>query len=309
MKVLVFGGSGFIGSHVADALTVAGHDVTVFDLCHSPHLILNQKMVTGDILDFPLVKKSVENADIVFNFAAISDIETSNLNPLESVRQNILGNANILEACRLFPVKRFIFASSVYVHSDKGGFYGTSKLSSEKLIEQYTKSYLIPHTILRFGSVYGPRSNSHNRIHQMIRQVLVEKKVSLRGEGKEIRSFIFIRDAAALCVKILKSEFENKTITVSGNEKTSYLRVFEILKEMVGDQIKLERTDKKNPIRYQYTPFSLHTQNGIKLTQNPHVDLDQGIFLTLQQMAAEISPEKHPNISISSTQKDLQVHN
>ena len=122
MKILVTGGAGFLGSHVADTLSEAGHDVTIFDMHASPYLRPDQKMVVGDILDATAIDSIVSEHEIVYHFAGIADIDECAKRPVETVRYNILGTVYLLEACRKAGVKRFIFASSAYVYSNSGFF-------------------------------------------------------------------------------------------------------------------------------------------------------------------------------------------
>src|SRR5687767_4252073 len=109
-KTVVFGGSGFLGSHVVDALLGEGHDVLVFDQTPSPY-VDPARMIVNDILCEPEVQRAVEGADAVYNFAGLADIDSASDRPLDTVRSNILGNCIILDACRQAGVKRFVFAS------------------------------------------------------------------------------------------------------------------------------------------------------------------------------------------------------
>ena len=130
MKTIIFGGSGFVGSHVAEALDDFGHEVTIFDLNKSPYLRPGQKFISGNILDQERVKKAVKGQDVVYNLAGIADIGEARLRPLDTVNLNILGNSTLLEAARQAQVKRFVFASTIYVYSQSGSFYRTSKQAS-----------------------------------------------------------------------------------------------------------------------------------------------------------------------------------
>ena len=105
-----------MGSHVCDKLSDAGHDVTIVDLRPSPYLRPDQKMVTGSLLDEDLVNTVVSGADAVFDFAGLADIGESNQKPVETARINVLGNVILLEACRKAGVKRYVFASTLYVY-------------------------------------------------------------------------------------------------------------------------------------------------------------------------------------------------
>lgn len=124
MRAIVFGGSGFVGSHVADALSDAGHLTTIFDCFSSPYIRDNQQFIEGNIADASDVHNAIKSQDVVYNFAGVADIDDSRNLPVETVEANVRGNVNILEACRKEGIQRYVFASSIYVHSDAGSFYG-----------------------------------------------------------------------------------------------------------------------------------------------------------------------------------------
>ncbi|MDD5434871.1 MAG: NAD(P)-dependent oxidoreductase, partial [Nitrospira sp.] len=195
MKVAVFGGTGFLGSHVADVLTEAGHHVVICDIMPSPYLQSSQDMIVLDILDQEAVGKAIRGCDIVYNFAGISDIDEASQRPIDSIRINILGNSLLLDACRKAKVKRFIFASTLYVYSKAGSFYRSTKQACELLIENYFEIYGLPYTILRYGSLYGPRSDNRNFIYRTIKQALATGKILREGDGEEIREYIHVYDA------------------------------------------------------------------------------------------------------------------
>ena len=133
--ITVIGGSGFLGSHVADQLSEAGCSVRIYDKVESPWKRTDQEMIIGDLLDSDLLNKAIAGSDAVYNFAALADLEQASKQPIETVQINILGNTLALEACRLHGVKRFICASTVYVYSREGGFYRCSKQAAEHSVE------------------------------------------------------------------------------------------------------------------------------------------------------------------------------
>lgn len=141
MKILVTGGAGFIGSHVADALSDAAHEVTVFDIKPSPYLRDDQQEVVGDLMDMEFMRRVVGDNQVVFHLAGIADIDECKVNPIETARINILGTVQLLEICKDMKVKRFIFASSAYVYSNSGSFYRSSKPACESFIENYADLY------------------------------------------------------------------------------------------------------------------------------------------------------------------------
>ena len=139
-NVVIFGGSGFLGSYVADELTRRGYNVTIADLTSSKFLQNTQKFVKVDILDIKNIEVILENADVVYNFVAIANLDDAIHDPINAMKINVMGNLNILEACRNNKkIKRFVYASSAYALSSEGSFYGISKQSSEKLTEEYYK--------------------------------------------------------------------------------------------------------------------------------------------------------------------------
>ena len=114
-KVLVTGSSGFLGSHIADALDDAGYKVTLFDINKSKYKRNTQNEITGDILNYKDVLKAMTGHDLVYHFAAQADIESSGSDPTRTIKANILGTQNILEASLKEKIDRILFASTIYV--------------------------------------------------------------------------------------------------------------------------------------------------------------------------------------------------
>src|SRR6266542_1021877 len=110
--VTVVGGSGFLGSHVADQLTAGGWQVRIYDRVDSPWKRAEQQMIVGDLLDAPRLTEAIAGSDAVYNFAAMADLNLALGEPIETVRVNVLGNVHVLEACRVNRVPRFVYAST-----------------------------------------------------------------------------------------------------------------------------------------------------------------------------------------------------
>lgn len=288
MRAIVFGGSGFVGSHVADDLIDSGYDVRIFDLKTSPYLKPEQEMIVGDILNFKQVLDAVEGCDYVYNFAGIADLDDATTKPIETVRLNIEGTVNILEACRQTAVKRFVPASTIYVYSNKGGFYRCSKQASELYIEEFHNKYGLDYTILRYGTLYGPRADMRNSIYRYLFQALNDKKIILPGDGEEIREYIHVRDAAKLTVKILESEFRNRHLIITGHHPIKFKELITTIKEILSnysvDVSYLHRTD---PAHYSITPYAYVPKIGQKLTTNCYTDIGQGLLECLHEMEAQ----------------------
>jgi|TARA_B110001450_G_scaffold250448_1_gene269124 UDP-glucose 4-epimerase len=277
-KIIVFGGSGFLGSHVADELTKKGHDVTIFDIIKSKYLNSNQKMIIGDILNQKSVKEAIDGADYVYHFAAIADIFEARENPIDTANFNIIGTMYILDACREFKVKRFIYSSTVYVYSDHGSFYRSSKQSCELFIENYQREYNLNFTILRYGSLYGSRANHFNFIKKTIEQALIEKKIKRKGDGNEVRDYINVIDAANASVDVLDNEYLNKYVMITGPQTMKVKEILEMIKEILNDDIEIEYLKDLIEGHYQITPYSFKPKVALKLIPKNYHDLGQGIL-------------------------------
>lgn len=282
MKISVFGGSGFLGSHICDRLSESGHEVTIIDKVKSSWLRADQKMLIGDILDESLVKKGVAGADIVFNYAGIADIGEANSRPVDTVKINVIGNVNILEACRQEKVKRYIFSSSLYVYGKSGGFYRCSKQACELYIENYQAMYNLPYTILRYGSLYGPRADHRNAIARFVYQALTTGVIRYYGKPTALREYVHVDDAAQATLEILKPEFANQNIIISGNQPMRVGELFKMIGEMLGKEIEVEYDNDPNSGHYQITPYTFMPKIGRKLVPPLSVDLGQGILRVME---------------------------
>lgn len=298
MKVVVTGGSGFLGSHVADALSDEGHEVTIFDIKKSLYLRQDQQMFIGDILDYELIDKVVKGKDVVYHFAGIADIDECAERPVDTAKYNILGTVQLLEACRKAKIRRFIFASSAYVYSNSGYFYRTSKQACESFVENYFDLYGLKYTILRYGSLYGERADKWNSIQRLLCQAIADGKIVYHGNGDEMREFIHVRDAARNSVKILDPEFENDNIIITGTEKMPYRELLEMIKEILENKIEIEMVPSERKAHYKITPYNFSPKLGRKLIANPNIDMGQGLLLCLAEVYEHIHKEKHEELGI-----------
>ncbi len=291
MKITVFGGAGFIGSHVCDKLSDAGHDVTVFDLRPSPWLRPGQTMLVGDILDADVVQKAVEGANAVYNFAGIADIGEAGSKPVETVKYNVLGNVMVLDACRKTKTKRFIFASSLYVYSKAGGFYRCSKQASELYIENYHQVYGQEYTILRYGSLYGPRADMRNAIYRFVREALTTGRISYYGHATALREYIHAEDAASASVEILAPEYANEHLVLTGHQPMRVGDVLKMIAEMLDKDVKFDFLADDQSGHYEITPYSFSPKIGKKMTPRLSTDLGQGILRAIEEVHRELHPD------------------
>ena len=282
--VTVVGGSGFLGSHVVDQLSQAGHRVRIYDKVVSPWKHRDHEMVVGDLLDADLLNKAVAGSDTVYNFAALADLEQASSQPIETIRINILGNAQILEACRLNGVKRFICASTVYVYSREGGFYRCSKQAAEQYVEEYQRVYDLNYTILRYGSLYGPRADNNNGLFRVVRSALETGVVRYQGSPDALREYIHVEDAARASVVALGEDFCNQSVVLTGQEPMRVSDLLKMLSEILGITEEVEFIAGKHSGHYVRTPYAYQPKLGRKYVLPMHVDLGQGLLQLIEEV-------------------------
>lgn len=273
-----------MGSHVADALSDAGHEVSIFDVRPSPYLRADQSMIVGNILDKDMVDAVVKKMDVIYHFAGVADIADCSDNPVNTVSINVLATVQLLDSCVKAGVRRFIFASSAYVFSESGSFYRTSKRACESFIEDYSDLYGLKYTCLRYGSLYGPRANSKNSIYSLLKQAVDTGKIIYKGRGDEQREFIHVYDAAKSSVEVLTPEYENQNVILTGLEKMCYRDLMEMIQEIFGNRIELEILPSDRAAHYKLTPYSFAPKLGRKLVNNPFVDFGQGLLDCINEL-------------------------
>lgn len=216
MKCFVTGGAGFIGSHLVDRLMKEGHMVVVYD-----NLSLGREdfirhhfpspgfaFVKGDLLDFDLLKKSMKGSDIVFHFAANSDIVKSAKHTRIDLEQGTIATYNVLESMRFNDIRSIVFTSSNVVYGeakklpipeDYGplfpiSMYGASKLACEALISAFCHNFGFKAWIYRFANVTGPRV-THGVVLDFYRKLRKNKlELEVLGDGKQAKPYIEVRD-------------------------------------------------------------------------------------------------------------------
>lgn len=287
-KVLVIGGSGFIGSHTADMLSSKGYSVTIFDRVKSPWLRPDQEMIIGDILDRDSVENAMNGIEYVYHYAGIADIGEASERPFDTIQLNIIGATIAIETAIKEKVKRFVYASTMYVYSPYGSFYRASKQAVETILEAYCERSDIEYTFLRYGSLYGPRSQSWNGIRKYIKQVISEGKLNYAGTGKERREYIHVIDAARLSVDILDQEHRNSAITVTGSQILNSSELISMIFEITGrkENVVFDASHVEND-HYTMTPYRYTPQTAKKLVPGEFIDVGQGILELVEEISRE----------------------
>ena len=284
-KAVVIGGAGFLGSHLADALTETGYAVSIFDVQHSPWLSPNQEMILGDIRDEKALSNCIAGARYVYHLAGIADIGEAARSPRVTVEHNIIGSTAVLQSCLQAKVERVLFASTLYVYSQQGSFYRVSKQAVELLIEAYNERFGLEYTILRYGSLYGPRAQEWNGLKRYVTQAVREGRIDYQGTGEERREYIHVKDAARLSVDALAPDYANQCLTLTGTQILNSRELLSMVKEILGGKVELSfNPEQRNPEHYEMTPYRFTPRVARKIVPNVFVDIGQGILDLVEEV-------------------------
>ena len=277
MRALVTGSSGFLGSHVCDELARRGHEVVGFDRRPS-EWGATHKFVQGDIRDVDDVTRAMLGCATVYHCAAIADLDEARAEPRAAVEINVLGTLSVLEAARAQGARRVLLASSVYVYSKGGSVYRTTKQAAESLVEDLAGPWGLGATILRFGSLYGPRADRQNAILRLTEQAVGEGRIDFWGDGSEVREYIHISDAAQLAVDAMADEFVGQSLHITGNERITTLELLDMIDEILGGKLEIVLCDEPFEGRYRLTPYAYREAVGRKMVGSTYVDLGVGLL-------------------------------
>jgi UDP-glucose 4-epimerase len=252
MRVLVTGGSGFIGSHVVDKLRARGHEPVIYDLRPSPwHQNPEHPVdtVLGSITDREALERALHSCDAVAHLAAVADVNDVHAEPEDAERVNARGTVAVLEAARRAGVKRIVYASTIWVYSDcepeevdedtllppPSHLYTSTKLAGELYCKAYQELYGIDYTILRFGIPYGPRAREAAVIPAFVNKALAGEPLTLAGDGSQSRKFVYVEDLADGVARGLDDVAVNRVYNLASDETVTIKQIAETIRELMGD--------------------------------------------------------------------------
>jgi UDP-glucose 4-epimerase len=255
-RAVVTGGSGFIGSHVVDALKDAGLAVTVVDYRVTPHR-QDVEFENVDLMDLSSVLSATRGADHIFHLAAVSNVNYAYKYPVYTTALNVVGTANVLEAARINGNARVYMASTVWVYngSPNGGrvdeatpfyldgaghIYTSTKMACEMICHNYAQLYKVPFTVLRLGIPYGPRMREELLIPAFIKKALNGEALTVAGKGDQYRNFVYVRDLAQAHVLAMSDNAINRTYNLEGLRKVTVLEVAQGIRSNIGEHVKID---------------------------------------------------------------------
>ena len=296
-NILVTGGAGFIGSHLADRLIVEGGRVVVVDNLSSgrkENLNRRAKFYKVDIRN-PKIHQILkeEKIETVFHLAAQPLVENAYENPIETLEVNIMGTANVLESCRLKgDLKSIIVASSdkAYGKAKKLPYteetplagdhpYDVSKTTADLIAQTYFKTYNLPVVITRFSNTFGARDFNFSRIIPgAFKAILKNEELLIRSDGKMIREYTYVKDIVDGCIKLAQNtdKIKGEAFNFGSKNIFSVIEVIKKIEKILNVKIRYKILNiAKNEIPKQYLDWSkakriLHWQ--------PKHSLEEGII-------------------------------
>src|SRR5437764_5880261 len=250
MRVLVTGGSGFIGSHVVDKLRARGHVPVIYDLRPSPwHEPGTVDTVLGSITDREALERALHSCDAVAHLAAVADVNDVHAEPEDAERVNARGTVAVLEAARRAGVKRIVYASTIWVYSDCEGeavdedtllpapshLYTSTKLAGELYCKAYQELYGIDYAILRFGVPYGPRAREAAVIPAFVNKALCGEPLRIAGDGSQSRRFVYVEDLAMGVALAVSDTAKGRVYNLASDETVTIKQIAQTVSELVGD--------------------------------------------------------------------------
>ena len=279
MVVLVTGGSGFIGSHIIDKLIEYNHTVRVLD--KKKPLRDDLQFVQGSITDKEAISFAMKDVDVIYHLAAASNIDLVKDNPSQTIEYNVLATAYLLDEARIKKIKRFILASSVMVYEMKGHIYTFSKYASEQLCINFQLLYDLPFTILRIGTVYGPRNRRADVVSIFIENALRKNDLYINGTGEQTRNFIYVEDLADGAISALSVKAKNKILTLAGLQSIRIYDLAKIIYEIFDYKINI-KFDHGKQRQDDYKGKITGIDETFKILKwQPKVDLKEGIQKTI----------------------------
>jgi UDP-glucose 4-epimerase len=307
MTVLVTGGTGFIGGHIAQRFIERGHDVVVLDNFEpyynvgiKEHTVdvcrllaeenkRSYELINNDIRDADLVAELVREADYVYHQAAQAGVRTSVENPRKVNSINIDGTINILEAARNSDTERVVVASSSSVYGKPKYLpydenhpttpvspYGVSKLATEQYARVYSEVYGLPTVSLRYFTVYGPRMRPNMAISNFVSRCLHDEPPVIYGDGSQTRDFTYVDDILWANEQLLDTDVaDGEIMNIGSTDNIAIKTLAEEVRDQLGPGLELEY-GKRNDADAEHTHANIEKANDL-LGYEPTTSIREGV--------------------------------
>jgi len=255
MKILITGGSGFIGSHLVDVLLEEGHEVSIYDI-EAPRYGQDARYIKGDVRDMGELLKATNAKHAVYHLAAEANVNRFFDSPIYSNEITSSSTLNVLQAARINRTPRVLIASTEWIYGtseDTGEIteetiyaqnpdhlYTSSKIAAELFCRNYRSLYGVNFTIMRYGIPFGERARAETVTPIFINKILNEEEITIHGDGSQTRQFIYVRDLAEGNAACMKPGGANQIYNINGRETIKVIDIVTTLEEILGKKAKVK---------------------------------------------------------------------
>jgi NAD dependent epimerase/dehydratase len=307
-NILITGGTGFIGSHLAEMLVRQGNKVTCFDRYNinnnwgwleESELSNDINVILGDIRDFDSVHDATAGQDIIFHLAALIGIPYSYKSPLAYIRTNIEGTYNVLESSKLRQIEKVIITSTSETYGTAQTVpineshplvgqspYSASKISADQLALSYYLSFDSPVVIARPFNTYGPRQSSRAIIPTIFSQLMLGNEISL-GNLLPTRDLTYVTDTCRGFIELANnSKLNGEVINIGSNKEISIGDLADLIKDIAGKETKIiESKERFRPEKSEVDRLLCDNSKICRLTSwRPEIELKAGLTLVHEWM-------------------------
>jgi len=310
VRALITGAAGFVGSHLADQLLAAGHEVVGVDcfLDYYPRAVKESNLVAArgsarfEFHEADIVRADLDalldGVDWVFHQAAQAGVRASWGSEFKIYSDNnVYATQRLLEACRKRPPRKFVYASSSSVYGDTDDLpmressatrpvspYGVTKLAGEHLAWLYWKSFAIPTVSLRYFTVYGPRQRPDMAFHRFVRAVLRDEEITLYGDGAQSRDFTYVGDIIDANIAAAERDVAGRVFNIGGGSRTTVNEVIAEIARIAGREPRVHRHEmQKGDV--QHTAADTSAARAA-LGFEPRVSLREGLRREVEWLRA-----------------------
>lgn len=303
MKVLVTGGAGFIGSHLAEGLVNAGHRVRVLDNLSAGRrenldaVAADVELIEGDCSDPAAAERATRGIDVVYHEAAVPSVARSVEDPASSHRNSATATLTMLVAARDAGVRRFVYAGSSSVYGDAAALpkredmppcplspYAVGKLAGEQYVRIFSSLYAMETLTLRYFNVFGPRQDPgspYSGVISLFITALLDRRVPVvYGDGKQSRDFTYVANVVDANLRALTAKgLHGQAVNVATNRRITLNALLKALaRELGSDATATRKPGRRGDIKHSLADI---TRARRLLGYRPTVDFETGLRLTL----------------------------
>lgn len=307
-KVLVLGANGFIGSHLVDSLAVKGHKIRAFDRYGSNQKMFNQadniEVFPGDFLNEDDLRRSLQDIEYVFHFISTTTPASVENDPTIDIETNIRMSVELFKLCVESGVKRVFFASTggaIYGESDNNSPhketdatlpvspYAIGKLTIENYLRYFKVRHGLESTTFRISNPYGERQPFHRKqgvIPIFLENVILNKPITVLGDGSMVRDYIYVKDVAAMITEVFESEKIQPLYNIGSGEGATLNEIISIAEKV--SQRRIERETRAVPATYVKTVVLDTSRFTDDFGVSPNVGLEEGMRRTYEYIKDEM---------------------